>query len=374
MRRQLTSAVVALGSARDNPDISYVTGLRMPDSVVYLQQGQKKHLVVPLLDRELARRVAPGIKVYSPDALKIPRTGCSPLSQWLMGLLRKLAIRTLTVAADFPVGTADYLRRAGFRLQIADGPLFPARALKTPTEVARIGECQRAAVRAMRAAIRLIARSQPDHRGRLRIRGRLLTSAYLRRVIHQLLMDRNCVGDGTIVACGAHAVMPHNVGQGPLRAHESIIIDIFPRHLAHGYHGDLTRTVVRGTASAELKKMYFAVKAAQAAALAEIRAGVSVGRVHKVAATVLARRGFKSGLLDGKAQGFIHSTGHGIGLAIHEAPALSRGRQRLRAGQVLTVEPGLYYFRHGGVRIEDTVLITRRGYRKLAPCKDVFEV
>ncbi|MBU4394549.1 MAG: M24 family metallopeptidase, partial [Proteobacteria bacterium] len=213
-----------------------------------------------------------------------------------------------------------------------------------------------------------------DKKNRLRVRGRLLTSERVRRAIYRVLVDHNCTGEGTIVACDGQAATPHGIGHGPLRAHQSIVIDIFPRHLEHGYWGDLTRTVVKGTPSPALKKMYAAVKAAQAAALAKIRAGVSGRRVHLAAVAALARHGFKTGLLEGKAQGFIHSTGHGIGLEVHEAPSLSLRPGRLRAGHVVTVEPGLYYFQHGGVRIEDTVLVTRGGCRKLAACADVFEV
>lgn len=374
MGKQLTGAILAMGSPQEKPDIRYRVGFSVPDPVVYVQWSAKKYLVVSLLDRELVRRVAPDIQVYSPDALRIPRALRGTLSGWIVGLLQELGIRTVTVAADFPVRVADQLRRAGLRLFVADGPLVLERAIKTRDEVNRITACQRAAIQAMRVAIRLIARARVDKKNRLRVCGRQLTSEHVRRAIHRVLVDHNCVGEGTIVACGEQAATPHGVGHGPLRAHQSIVIDIFPRHLEHGYWGDLTRTVVKGTPSAALKKMYAAVKEAQTAALLEIRAGVSVQRVHRAAAKVLAHRGFKTGLLDGKTQGFIHSTGHGIGLEVHEAPSLSLRPGRLRAGHVVTVEPGLYYFQHGGVRIEDTVLVTRGGCRKLAACADIFQV
>ena len=363
-----------MGSPQEKPDIRYRVGFSVPDPVIYVQQAAKKYLVVSLLDRELARRVAPDIQVYSPDALRIPRALRGTLSGWIVGLLRELGIRTVTVAADFPVRAADQLRRAGLRLLIADGPLVPERAIKTREEVDRITACQRAAVQAMRGAIRLIASARVDKKNCLRIQDRLLTSEHVRRVIYSVLVNHNCTGEGTIVACGEQAATPHGIGQGPLRAHQSIVIDIFPRHLEHGYWGDLTRTVVKGTPPPALKKMYAAVKAAQAAALAKIGVGVSGRRVHQAAAAALTRRGFKTGFLDGKAQGFIHSTGHGIGLEVHEAPSLSLRPGRLRAGHVVTVEPGLYYFQHGGVRIEDTVLVTHSGYRKLAVCENVFQV
>lgn len=374
MGRQLTGAILALGSPQENPDLRYRIGFAVPDPVVYVQQGAKKYLVVSLLDRELARRVAADIQVYSPEALRIPRALRGKFCGWIVGLLRELRIRTVTVAADFPVGVADQLRHAGVRLSVATGPLPSGRALKTRAEIARIAACQRAAVQAMRAAVRLIAAARVDRQNRLRWRGRLLTAAHVRRAIYRVLGDHNCTGDGTIVACGPQAATPHGVGHGPLRAHQGIVIDIFPRHLEHGYWGDLTRTVVKGAPSAELQKMYAAVQAAQAAALAVIRSGISGRRVHRTAAAVLARHGFRSGILDGKAQGFIHSTGHGIGLAVHEAPSLGLRPGRLRAGHVVTVEPGLYYFQHGGVRIEDTVVVTRRGCRKLALCEAVFQV
>lgn len=374
MGKQLTGAVLALGSPQEKPDIRYRIGFAVPDPVVYLQHARKKYLVVSMLDRELARRVAPDINVYSPDTLRIPRALRGTFSGWVLGLLRELEISAVTVAPDFPLRVADKLRRAGVRLTVAEGPLVPERAIKTDTEVERIAACQHAAVQAMRAAIRLIAQARVDRKNQLRIRGRLLTSEQVRRHIYRVLVDHNCSGEGTIVACGAQAAMPHGVGQGPLCAHQSIVLDIFPRHIENGYWGDLTRTVVKGAPSPALQKMYAAVKAAQAAALAELGAGVSGRRVHRAAAAALERRGFKTGLLDGQAQGFIHSTGHGVGLEVHEAPSLSLRGGRLRAGHVVTVEPGLYYFQHGGVRIEDTVLVTRSGYRKLAVCEDVFQV
>jgi Xaa-Pro aminopeptidase len=152
-------------------------------------------------------------------------------------------------------------------------------------------------------------------------------------------------------------------------------MDIFPQHLEHGYWGDLTRTVVRGKAPARLRRMYQAVRAAQAAALAAIRPGVKCATVHERAAAEMKRRGFATVMEGAEASGFIHGTGHGVGLSIHEEPALADGVDgRLRAGHVVTVEPGLYYPGFGGVRIEDTVVVTPGGWRYLAPCEKRLEV
>ncbi len=373
---------MALGSPRDHADIRYWAGFSVPDPIVVLERRGRRSVVVSMLDRELARGAGRGLEVFTPDALPIPPALRGTLAGWAAGLLRRKGIRTVSVSAEFPVGTADALRRAGVRLAVHPGPLAPGRAVKSADEIRKIAECQRAAVRAMRAAIRLIAAARVDAAGYLRLpRGAgaprpavRLTAEHVREAIERELAANRCTGDGTIVACGEQAAMPHGRGRGPLRANRGIVIDIFPRHREHGYWGDLTRTVVKGAAPPPLRRMHAAVKAAQAAALARLRAGVGCRGVHRAAAAELARRGFRTGLLNGRSQGFIHSTGHGVGLEIHEAPTLGSRPGRLRAGHVVTVEPGLYYFPQGGVRIEDVALVQAGGCRLLARGPDVFEI
>ena len=248
------------------------------------------------------------------------------------------------------------------------------RAVKSGEEVKKIQESQQAAVIAMRAAMALIASAEITRRDGLAIRGRALTSEMVRRLITHTLLEQDCSGKGTIVACGPQSVDPHALGTGPLMAHQPIVIDIFPQHEAHGYWGDLTRTVVRGTPTPALRRMYHAVRAAQGAALATIRAGVSCRRVHRAAADEFVRRGYDTRAIDGRAVGFIHSVGHGVGLAIHEWPRVSLNDTRLRKGHVITVEPGLYYPDIGGIRVEDTVMVTTDGWRGLVPCEKRFEI
>jgi Xaa-Pro aminopeptidase len=115
------------------------------------------------------------------------------------------------------------------------------------------------------------------------------------------------------------------------------------------------------------------VQAAQREALKAVKAGVSGATVHRRAADTLRQRGFDTGVVDGRPVGFIHGTGHGVGLCVHEAPRVSLAAERLRAGHVVTIEPGLYYPELGGIRIEDTVLVTADGYRRLAACEVRFE-
>jgi Xaa-Pro aminopeptidase len=274
----------------------------------------------------------------------------------------------------FPHGVAMRLKKKGVRVSIAETPLFPEREVKRPDECRHIAEAQQAAVIAMRAAIALIAEAEVDSADCLCRNSRRLTAGDIRAAIMKVLFDHACIGREIIVAGGVQGADPHEMGEGPLRAHEAIVIDIFPQHQVHGYWGDLTRTVVKGAPSRELKRMYQAVKAAHAAALNAVRAGVKTGTVHAAAAAALDRRGFRTERRGDRNVGFIHSTGHGVGLAIHEAPTVSPSGGRLRAGNVITIEPGLYYPELGGVRIEDTIVVTRTGWRYLVPCEKKFQV
>ncbi|MCZ7373055.1 MAG: M24 family metallopeptidase, partial [Candidatus Methanoperedens sp.] len=167
--------------------------------------------------------------------------------------------------------------------------------------------------------------------------------------------------------CGRGSSDPHWQGEGELLAEEPIVIDMVPRSKKERYYSDMTRTVMRGTPSDELKDMYSAVKDSQAAALRKIRAGMMGSYIHNIVCDVMEERGYETGR--GRSgvftEGFIHSTGHGVGLDIHEGPNLSENGKELKAGTVVTVEPGLYYKNTGGVRLEDVVVVTQTGCKNL---------
>ena len=151
-------------------------------------------------------------------------------------------------------------------------------------------------------------------------------------------------------------------------------MDIFPRSEKTLYYADFTRTVVRGKASPRLKKMYAAVKEGQEIAFKMIRHGMTSKKVHETIRARFTQLGFKTGVRDGRMQGFFHSTGHGLGLDIHEPPRIGPGDDILKVGQVVTVEPGLYYKGVGGVRLEDVVVVTKTGCRNLTKFSRFLEV
>ncbi len=373
--KKLTTPILLVGTSADNKDLRYASGFGAVDPVVYLRNGKEGFLVVPTMELGRARReAARGVHALTPLDLNLSKNERRRISSWAIALLRSRRIRRVAVSPSFPLGIALRLRRAGIRLTVARSAVFPEREIKSARETARIREVQEAAAAAMRCAIRKISEARVNRDGYLMERGRRMTCEAVRRAIDLKLVERDCVARDTIVACGRTSADPHARGDGFLKAGEPIVMDIFPQHKAHGYWGDITRTVVKGKASAELRRMYSAVRAAQKAALRMVRHGAPVTRVHGAVQRVFEDRGFPTEVRNGRAEGFTHSTGHGVGLEIHEAPSLSHGPGRLKAGNVVTVEPGLYYRRIGGVRIEDTVLVTRTGFKHLAKVPYRLEV
>lgn len=195
--------------------------------------------------------------------------------------------------------------------------------------------------------------------------GQAVTSERVKKFINVKLMELDCIAQHTIVAGGEQACDPHNEGSGPLPAHRSIIFDVFPRSATSRYFADMSRTVIRGTASPELKRLYSTVKDAQEEAITKIKDGADGMKIHQGICTRFEKAGYKTGLVNGRMQGYFHGTGHGVGLDIHEAPRISRTGSLLQEGHVVTVEPGLYYPGLGAVRIEDMVLVTKDGCRNL---------
>lgn len=370
MKKQ-TDVRILISNSKSAADIRYLCGTEPPESAVLIQNGHRGTLVVSEMEfNRLSRTVSRNIHVVYPQM--IGSSWANGAADWIKKCTGQ---KNLTVPADFPVGLAEKLKRAGCKLNISAEAVCPQREIKSAEEISAVQNAQRAAVAAMKAAIQQIASAEIGKDEILRCGKTGLTSEMVRATICHTLLDRECVALETIVACGPQSADPHERGHGPLRAGQAIVLDIFPRSGKTGYWGDITRTVCRGPSPAALKKMYAAVKAAQLAALKTVKAGAWTDAVHKAAADEMERRGYKTGTVDGRPQGFIHGTGHGVGLEIHEAPRVSSAvHKTLRAGNIITIEPGLYYPETGGIRIEDTVVVTRDGYRMLAPCSKRFEI
>lgn len=374
MAKKLTTAILIVATAEETSNLRYACGFTAPDAVVFLKHRATCHLVVPPLELGRAQQLGGRTRVWTPDDLDITAHERRTLSGWALGLLRQLKLDSVQVSRTFPVQIARTLESKGIRIDVCDTPLFPKRVIKSEDEINNIREAQRAAVAAMRKAQQCIQQAHADQYGKLIWKNKTLTSERVRFEIDVTLLRRNCMAAETIVAGGRQGADPHERGSGPLYAGQPIVIDIFPQHREHGYWGDITRTVTNGDPHPDVLRMYRAVKKAQLEALGMVRPGARADRIHEHVDQVLKGAGFETSVKNGVAEGFFHSTGHGVGLDIHEAPRISSLRQTLKKGHVITIEPGLYYPSLGGIRIEDTVAVTADGCEMLAGMQKMFQL
>jgi Xaa-Pro aminopeptidase len=252
---------------------------------------------------------------------------------------------------------------------------FPERECKSADEVKKISAALLMAEIGMAEGIHVLKACRIARDRRLMHHNIPLTSEKLQAVINTAILQVGGIAANTIVAGGKQACDPHERGHGPLRACEPIILDIFPRSQKTGYFGDITRTVVRGHATEPMRKLYSTVEQGQKIAFKLMRPRVPTSNVHKAVQEFFVSEGYKTGKKNGRMCGFFHGTGHGLGLEIHEPPRTSTySIGELKTGQVVTVEPGLYYPEIGGVRLEDVALVTSGAARNLTRFEKVFEI
>ena len=281
-------------------------------------------------------------------------------------MLREKGITHARVATGLPAVHLEELRAAGIEAEI-DRTLFVAeRRRKSAEQAAAIQEAQSAAEAAVTEVVRELAKAEIRD-GVLWSNGGPLTSEKLYARAQFALGERGFTCPDMIIASSPGSALPHYRGDGPIQANAPVIIDIFPTSRKTYFSGDLTRTVVVGEISEEVRRMHAAVLQALDVGIESISAGVPGKEPHLAVCQVLVDRGFGTTTEgfegpDGVAR-MNHSTGHGVGLEIHEEPSLRAvAEEPLEEGDVVTVEPGLYLLGFGGVRIEDTGMVTKHGF------------
>jgi Xaa-Pro aminopeptidase len=374
-----TDARLIYSASESDANMLWATRFFAPDPFIFIEKRGRRYLVMNDLELDRAKSQASVDKVlsYSYYQRRWQKRGTQfpTPAQTLCEVLSDLKIRSVEVPATFPAGLADTLRAMRVRVVPLPDPFWPDREFKSREEIRSISESLRAAELGMQAGIESVRRTSIAKDGYLYLDGTRFTSEILKRIINTEIMAQGYVPSHTIAAAGNQCVDPHNQGSGPIRANASIIMDIFPRSQKTGYFGDITRTVVRGRASERLKHAYHCVAHGQQIGFDRIKDGANAYDIHYEIVNYFASEGFSTGLQNGRMQGFFHGTGHGLGLDIHEAPSFGqRSRNTLRSGNVVTVEPGLYYEGMGGVRLEDVVVVTQTGCRNLVRIPKVLEV
>lgn len=360
--------IVLIPSGDGDADFTYATGFPV-ESALYIRFDEGDDVIVTNpLEIDRAR-----VQSKASRNLLLAEAGYEELGPFVSyarlaaKLLRNRGLEAARVSPRLQAGYLEELRAAGLDVEV-DRTLFQAeRRHKSPEEARFIEASQRAAEAAVVEVVSQLARADIRD-GILWLDESQLTSERLYARASLLLGEKGFACPDMIIAGSPECAMPHFRGEGHIRAGAPVIIDIFPSSRTTHYHGDLTRTVVVGEIPDEIRRMHAAVLQALDAGIESIKEGVSGREVHNTVCHVLVDRGYGTTTKgfegpDGVAK-MNHSTGHGVGLDVHEDPLL-RGPDgnTLREGDVVTVEPGLYLLGLGGVRIEDTGMVTAEGFK-----------
>jgi len=359
-------AFLLIADSERHADMLYVSGMFAPDPFVVIGIEGLWHGFFSPLEWGRARkqskldRVHLDIQWHEKAATLGWETGLATMAA---AFLRNHGVKKVVVPSDFPLAHAERLRDLSFKIKAREGALFPERAIKSAYEIKCLQHAEHIARSAMKQAERFLAACRIGNDDILLDpeTGRRQKSGHLRARIESHIITRGAIPFQTIVACGREGADPHNIGAGWLRAGQPIIVDIFPRVQATGYWGDMTRSYVKGKAPEPVRKMYQAVLQAQDIGLGMVRAGVDGAAIHTAICAHFVSMGFPGGIKRGRQTGFFHGTGHGVGLEIHESPRISTRGQMLKEGNVVTIEPGLYYPGIGGIRLEDMVVVRKDG-------------
>jgi Xaa-Pro aminopeptidase len=365
------SDVLVIGDPARSPELRHEVPLGVLDPFVYLERDGARHVYAPAMEVDRIRGVAPDATVHPLEEIGIDELYAQDLTllelrlEWAARACAHAGLARAAVPAGFPGAHLDRLRHAGIELAVDQSLFDERRRVKAGPELDGIRRAQRAAEAGLAAGLALLRESENGD-GVLWLEGEPLTVERVKAAMRGVFAEQGCTAEDFIVAPGPQGACGHEMGHGPIRFGEPIVFDLWPQDNVSSCFADMTRTFVVGPVSDQVHEWHTLTKEALDTSKGHMRAGVRCHDVFAAACEVYEAAGYPTQRTkaDGEVldHGFFHGLGHGVGLEVHEAPYMGRlPGGALVAGDVVTVEPGLYDPAVGGVRLEDLVLVTEDG-------------
>lgn len=370
----MADAVLMYADSFRSADMRQAVPLGVPDPFLYAEQNGARHVFTSSMEavrlRELGQLEVHNREELGLDELLASGLGSREVSaQLALRAVACVGIKRASVPENFPVWLADRLRADGVELDVDQELFDDRRRAKTEAQLAGMRRAQRAAEAAMDACRELLRRA--EIRGdELLLDGERLTVERVKAGLNVVFAAHDATADEYVVAPGPQGAVGHDMGSGPIRPGVPLVVDVFPRDNASAVYTDMTRTFVVGDVPDDVREWHRLCREALDRALAEIRPGADCRGIFEGACELFEAAGEPTPRTkrpgETLSDGFFHGLGHGVGLEVHEEPSLGRAAEKtLVAGDVVTVEPGLYRAGYGGVRLEDTVLVTETGAENL---------
>ena len=370
----MADAVLIYADSFRSADMRHAVPLGVPDPFLYAEQNGTRHIFTSSMEavriRELGLFDVHVREEFGYDELMDSGLGGREiLARLAVSAVESIGVKQASVPENFPVWLADRLRADGVELDVDQDLFDDRRRAKTEAQVAGIRRAQRAAEAAMDACRELLRRAEING-DELLLDGEQLTVERVKADMNAVFAAHDTTADEYIVAPGAQGAVGHDMGSGPIRPNTPIVVDIFPRDNASGVYTDMTRTFAVGEVADDVREWHRLCKEALDCAVAEIHAGADCRAIFDGTCELFEAAGEPTQRTkqpgETLSDGFFHGLGHGVGLEVHEEPSLGRAAEKkLVAGDVVTVEPGLYRAGYGGVRLEDIVLVTESGAENL---------
>ncbi len=356
-------------SLRD-ADLFLATGVSIVDPFIYVETNGQRLIVTSEIEADAARRNS-----RATDVLLSSKFGARELVAGGMGwadaqieilgrVVDDLGLSEVVVPPKFPVVAADHLRGKGVAVRPDREQFQLRRRAKDEHALAGVRAAQRATQAAMGRVVEILGSSSVRGDG-LVFEGEELTAERVRSEVIATLRAHGCEGESPITSPGPQGAFVHELGTGPVRPGESLIVDIFPTHAESRFCADMTRTFCFGEAPDMLSHMHATVLEAVKRSTEAIRTGVNGRQVWEAACDAIEAGGYRTErsvpMGETLDEDFFHGLGHGVGLEVHEAPSMGLSGDDLIAGDVVTIEPGVYRKGFGGVRLEDLAVVRDDG-------------